>query len=82
MKQVKPIRIEEEMINQIQAVADSDFNGNFTAAAIDLMLCGISMRKIPENVRDEMRAGLVRLNGNGAEFYHDNPRIVIDALQV
>ena len=80
-KVLKQVRIEEKTISDIQAIADSDFNGNFTAALLDCAASGVSMRKIPENVREAMKSGMHRYDF-ASDFYMDNTRVVIDALQI
>lgn len=80
-KTLKQVRIEDSMIDQIQAIADTDFDGNFTAALIDCASAGINMRKIPEDVRNAMKSGMIQYPFAN-DFYHDNARVVIDALQI
>ena len=80
-KSLKQVRLEEKMIEQIQAVADESFDGNFTAALIDCALSGVNMRLIPEHVRWEMKDGMRRTD-DGMNFYNENGRIVVDALQI
>lgn len=80
-KLLKHVRLEEKMIADIQAIADSDFDGNFTAALLDCASAGINMRKIPDEVRNAMKSGMMRYDF-AAEFYHDSARVVIDALQI
>ena len=65
----------------IQIIADEYFDGNFTAALLDCVSAGVNMRKIPEDVRNAMKSGMIQYPF-AYEFYHDNPRVVIDALQV
>ena len=80
-KILKQVRIEEKTIADIQTIADSDFDGNFTAALMDCAMAGVNMRKVPENVREAMKAGMHRYDF-ASEFYKDNTRVVIDALQI
>ena len=80
-KVLKQVRIEESTILDIQSIADSDFDGNFTAALMDCALSGVNMRKIPENVRNAMKSGMIQYEF-AADFYHDSARVVIDALQI
>lgn len=81
-KQLKQVRIEESFIDEVQEIANEDFDGNFTAALIDCALAGVNMRKIPAYVRDELKSAGVRYGGDFKEFYNDRPRVVIDALQI
>ena len=80
-KILKQVRIEEIMIEEIQNIANEDFEGNFTAALLDCANAGINMRKIPEDVREAMKSGMHQYDFAG-EFYKDNTRVVIDALQI
>lgn len=80
-KILKQIRIEDKMIAEVQAIADQDFDGNFTAALLDCASSGVNMRKIPDRVRDAMKSGMVQYEF-ADEFYNENPRVVIDALQI
>lgn len=80
-KVLKQVRLEEKMIEQIQAIADTDFDGNFTAALIDCAMSGVNMRLIPEDVRNAMKSGMIRYQF-ASDFYHENGRVVIDALQI
>lgn len=80
-KSLKQVRLEEKMICDIQAIADESFDGNFTAALIDCVTCGVNMRKIPEDVRNAMKSGMIQYPFAN-DFYHDNGRVVIDALQI
>lgn len=80
-KALKQVRVEESMIEEIQKIADEDFDGNFTAALLDCASAGVNMRKVPEHVREEMKSGMRRTEC-GQNFYNENPRIVVDALQI
>lgn len=80
-KILKQVRIEEKFISELQSIADSDFDGNFTAALLDCASAGVNMRKIPDNVREAMKAGMHRYDF-ASEFYRENTRVVIDALQI
>lgn len=80
-KLLKQVRLEEKMIAEIQEIADTDFDGNFTAALLDCALAGVNMRSIPEHVRWLMKAGACS-DECGQDFYHKNPRVLIDALQL
>ncbi|AHK11852.1 hypothetical protein S349_62 [Shewanella sp. phage 3/49] len=80
-KLLKHVRLEEKMIVDIQSIADCDFDGNFTAALLDCASAGINMRKIPDEVRNAMKSGMMHYEF-AADFYHDNARVVIDALQI
>lgn len=79
---LKNVRIDEATINVIQKIADEDFEGNFTAALMDCALCGVSMRKIPVQYRDMMKAGANRTYPSFRDYYLDNTRVVVDALQI
>ena len=69
------------MIEDIKDIAFERFDGNFTAALIDCVNCGINMNKIPENVRHAMKSGMIQYKF-ASDFYMENGRVVIDALQI
>ena len=56
-KIVKPIRFTQEMIEKIQAIADSEHSGNYTAALESLVSQSISIREIDEQTRWMMYSG-------------------------
>lgn len=60
-KLVKPIRFEQEMIDAVQAVADSEHGGNYTAALESLVSQSMAIRSIEEQARWMMYSGSKRL---------------------
>lgn len=80
-KVLKNIRLEDKMIEEVQAIADEHFDGNFTAALLDCATSGINMRKVPEQVRCAMKSGMLRYDF-ASEYYDEHYRVVIDALQI
>lgn len=79
-KILKPTRFEEELINKIQAVADEDHSGNYTAALESLAKQALSMRSVDEDVRWKLYSGGKRHCGGG---YDDKlTRQIIDGLHI
>lgn len=79
-KILKPTRFEEELITQIQKIADDEHSGNYTAALESLAKQALSMRSVDEDVRWKMYSGGKRFCDG---FYDDKlTRKIIDGLHI
>lgn len=79
-KILKPTRFEESLIKEIQAIADSEHSGNYTAALESLARQSLSMRSINENIRWGLYSGGKKHCGGA---YDDKlTRKIIDGLHI
>jgi DNA polymerase III delta prime subunit len=60
-KILKQTRLESDLIDEITKIAETGYDGNFTAAVESLLEQSISMRSLPEQVRWQMYSGAKRL---------------------
>lgn len=77
--QLKTLRLDDEIINQINDMANSEFSGNFTSAVKSLLSQAVSMRSIDEDVRWKIYSGWKRVDDD-----HDDrlTRKIIDGLHI
>lgn len=79
-KILKPTRFEEELISQIQKIADEDHSGNYTAALESLAKQALSMRSVDEDTRWKIYSGGKRFFDGS---YDDKlTRKIIDGLHI
>ena len=80
-KILKPTRFEENLISEIQKIADSDHSGNYTAALESLAKQALAMRCISEDTRWQIYSA--SKNACGSDFFEDRLiRKLVDGLHI
>ena len=73
-------KIEDKVFNQLDEIANSDFEGNRTAALEDMIRHSSTVRGIAENDRDKLRVSCRK--GPHSDIYEKNERVMIDFFLV
>ena len=78
-KELKPIRLETEVIEYIQGQADTYFEGNFTKALEEMLNQSMAIRSLGDGVLHTMYSSV----SNNGEFRHQGKlRNLIDGLGI
>jgi hypothetical protein len=83
-KVLKQLRLEGDLIEQVQAIAEEHYGGNFTATIESLVAQSIKVRDLPVSTRWNMYDSVKQSEYARTEKETGNPNVrqLIDALHI